>query len=195
MLEVACNVSGNLSHTFGAYLLLGGAEVHISLAVEGDEVDVGVRHLESEDGDADLDAAEGAAHSRGNALGKQLERQVILVAEIKEVVDLLLGDYQHVTLGNGVDVEESIVVLVFGDLVRGDFAGNDARKNRCHGELERDFNDFKFHHTGGRLNLDDLAHLVPEETLSDGGRGCDFLLAEVSLRVGDDGVFHHSVVG
>ena len=89
-------------------------------------MDVCVGHLHAEDGHADALARHSGLDGHGDALGEERQRRVLLVREVEDVVDLVLGDAERVTLGQRVDVEEGEVMLVFGNLVAGDLPGDDA---------------------------------------------------------------------
>ena len=60
--------------------------------------------------------------------------------------------------------------------------------------LNRDVEDFEFEHAGGNLDLDDLAYLMAEETLGDGGVDGDLACLQVGLALGNDGVGHLRLV-
>ena len=61
--------------------------------------------------------------------------------------------------------------------------------------LEADLDDLKLHDTGGYTDVDDLAELVAEKSLGDGGGAADLLFLEVGLGVGYDGILHSHAVG
>ena len=86
-------------------------------------MDVCVRHFQSQHGHAHLLAGNSLLYGLGDTLGEYVQCCKFVVGEIEYVVDLMLGNHQHVALGHGVDVEKGIVALVLGHTIRGYLAG------------------------------------------------------------------------
>ena len=121
-----CDAGGDVAHAFVGEVEFFLAEVHVALALQGNEVDVGVRNFESQYGHAHFAAGNGAAHGACHACGEDVERGEFLVVEVEDVVDFAAGNDEGVALGHGVDVEKGVEALVLGALVGGNFALGDA---------------------------------------------------------------------
>ena len=108
------------------------AEIEVGLGLDGNEVDVGVRHFHAEHSLGDACAGQSGFLSQSHALGKELQRSVVFVREVKEVVDLLFGNDQRVARSHRVDVEKRKVLFIFRHFVAGDFACHDFAEYRSH---------------------------------------------------------------
>ena len=85
-----------------------------------------VGNLHAQHGYADALAGDSGLHGTGYAFGKQRQRGIFLVAEVEDVVHLVLGDAKDVTFFQGIDVKEGEVVLVLGYFVAGNLPCDDA---------------------------------------------------------------------
>ena len=103
---------------------MGIGKAHVCLALHGHEVNVCVGNFKPQYALAHLDAGDGLADGYGHLFGKDLQTCYLLVAEVEDVVNLMLGDNQCVAFLQGIDVEEGKVVLVLGNLVAGNLACN-----------------------------------------------------------------------
>ena len=108
------------------------AEEHVALLLQRDEVDVCMRHLHAQHGHTDTLAGESCFQGLGYLLGKEIQASQLLIFKVKDVVDLMLGDNECVSLHHGVDIEEGKVVLILGHLVAGDLACHDSAEYACH---------------------------------------------------------------
>ena len=119
------NLGGQLLH-FGRFHLHVMAEIEVARSVEGHQVDVRVRHVDADDGDANLDAGAHLLEALGDGAAEavQLDKQVVI--EVENVVDFLLGNAQHVAADDGVDIEKSQTVVGLGHFVTRYFTGDDA---------------------------------------------------------------------
>ena len=95
------------------------SEIEVAWFVERHEMDVHMGHIDAHHSLADLDAGTDFLEPFGNALGEEVQFGKGGVVEVKDVVDLFLGDAEHMAADDGVDVEESQAVLGFKDLVAG----------------------------------------------------------------------------
>ena len=68
-------------------------------------------------------------------------------------------------------------------------------RHAVHGASDRNAFNLELHQTGRHANLYGVAHTVSEQTFGNGGRSADFLLAQVGLGIGHNGVFHAHAVG
>jgi hypothetical protein len=125
LLDCGSNLVGKGLH-FGRFHLHVMAEIEVARSVEGHQVDVRVRHVDADDGDANLDAGAHLFEALGNGAAEtvQLDKQVVI--EVENVVDFLLGNAQHVAADDGVDIEECQTVVGFGHFIARYFTGDDA---------------------------------------------------------------------
>lgn len=96
-------------------------EVHVALLGDGDEMDVRVRHLQTDDGHPYPFAGQGFLEGHRHLLGKDHHGGNFIVVEMKDIVNFPLGDDQRVAFCDRVDVEEGEEMLVFRNLVARDF--------------------------------------------------------------------------
>ena len=54
------------------------------------------------------------------------------IIDIKDIIDLLLGNYQGMPQGYRIDIEESKKLIVFRNLVARDLTRHDSTENSCH---------------------------------------------------------------
>ena len=108
-------------------------EAEVTGFVEGYEVYMCVWHVDAHHSLADLDARAHLLEALGNALCEEVQLAEELIVEVEDVVDLFLGDAEHMTAHYGVDIEESQAVVGLGDTVTRDFARNDFTEDACHG--------------------------------------------------------------
>ena len=107
----------NLCKLFGSEAQFGIAEEHVALLLQGDEVDVCMRHLHAEHGHANALAGECSLLCAGNLLGKEVETCQFIVFEVIDVVYFAFGNHEGVSLYHGVDVEECKVLIVLCHLI------------------------------------------------------------------------------
>ena len=88
-------------------------------------------YLEAKYGLTYLDAGVCGFDGACNLLGKYLHFAYLFVCKVEEVINLVLGDHQCVSLGQGVDVEECIELVVLCNLVAGYFACYYSAENSC----------------------------------------------------------------
>lgn len=112
------------------------AQVHIFCGVDGQEVEVSVRNIEAHHREAAAVAIEGLLDGLGDGAGKEEDVAEQCIVEVPEVIYLFFGDYEGVAGHLRLDVEESEELLVLSNLVGGNFAGHDARKDRRHGRVD-----------------------------------------------------------
>jgi hypothetical protein len=92
-------------------------------------MDVGVRHLETEDGLTHLDAGDNAFDGTGDMSGEDVEARQFVVLKVKDVIYLATGDDEGVTLSHGVDIKEGVELVVLRAAVAGDVACGDLTEN------------------------------------------------------------------
>ena len=130
LLECSVDLLGQSLHLLCWELEFGFAEIHVAFLTDGDEVDVSMRHFESDDRHSDLGAGHNTAERCGHMLGENVHLGQCGVVEVEDVVHFLAGDDKGVSFGEGIDVEEGIELFAFGALVGRDFSCSDFTKNR-----------------------------------------------------------------
>ena len=98
-------------------------------------MDVCVGHLKTKHGLSYLYAVEHLLLGNGYLLGKKLKVTQFLVSQVKQIVNLTLGDAQNVSLYQGVDIQECKAVLCLCNLVSGYLTCNDTAKD-CHDQSD-----------------------------------------------------------
>src|SRR5690606_1927348 len=116
-------------------LQLGPTEFHVVDAVDGDQVDVRVRHFQADDRYTDACTGHHRLDLASHFLGKGQHARKELIGQVEEVVHLHLWDHQRVTLAQRVDVEEGQVAFVLGYFVAGYLPLHDAGEDACHQRL------------------------------------------------------------
>ena len=91
-----------------------------------------MRHLKAQYGLTHLDAGEGTLDACSHVLGKHLHSGQVGIAQVEEVIHLLLRDDQCMSLNQRIDIEESEELVVFGYFVAGNLACYDFTENGCH---------------------------------------------------------------
>ena len=99
-------------------------EIHVALLVDRNQVNVCVWHFKTHHSHANAFAGHHSLHGCGNFVGKIPESGIFLGAEVEDVVNLVAWNHKSVAFGNRVDVEESIEILVLGNLVAGNLTGS-----------------------------------------------------------------------
>lgn len=124
-------------------------EAHIGFGVDGYEVYVGVRDFEADDGHAYAFAGDSFFEGFGHFLGEYVQVGEFLVAEVEDVAFFSFRHHKRVAFSDWVDVQKSIVLIVFRYFIGWDFSRYYATEYGWHGEnwLECDFNNFKFFDT------------------------------------------------
>ena len=116
----------NLLHLLGSEGQVGIGEAHVGFTLHGHEVDVGMGHFKSQHTLTDLDARNSLADSESYTLGKDLQTGEFFVREVKDIINLALGDDEGVPFLEGTDVKEGEVAFVLGNLIAGNLACHDA---------------------------------------------------------------------
>lgn len=119
---------GDFAELFRSQLELFAVEIDVIFVLDGDQMDVRMGNFHAQDDHCDPRAIYFALDSCGYLLGEDHHPGQCLVVEIEQVIDLLFRDYECVSFGERIDVEECVVAVVFGDLVRGNLPCDDAGK-------------------------------------------------------------------
>jgi hypothetical protein len=110
---------------FGGFHLDMMAEIEIAGVVERHQVDVGVRDIDSYDGNTDLNAGTNLFEATRDSAAEAVQFNEEVVVEVENIIDLLFGDAEHVAAHYGIDIEKCQTVVGFGHLVAGYLACND----------------------------------------------------------------------
>ena len=102
---------------FGSNLGALLAEIHVTLCLKGDEVDVGVRHLHAKHGNTYPLAGNGGLDGHGHLAGKGPQTCIHILIQMEDIIVFnVLGDDQGVSGSERVYVKERVVMLVLGNL-------------------------------------------------------------------------------
>ena len=107
-------------------------EAEVAGFIEGDKMDVGVRHVDADNGLPYFDAGAYFFQSPGHLAAEEVQLGEEFVVEVEDLVDFFLGDAEHVAAHDGIDIEECQAMLGFGDAVARDLAGHYLAEDTCH---------------------------------------------------------------
>ena len=117
LLEFCINLVGDFLELLCLELEVLLAEVHVSLAVHRDEMDVGMRNLQTQNHLSHLLAWEGCLDGLSHLLGEYLKFSQVCILHIEDVIHLLARNHQSMTFADRANVEESIELVAFCTLV------------------------------------------------------------------------------
>ena len=118
-------------HGLGGHLNMVG-EIEVAGFVERHQMDMCMRHVDTDDRDTDFDTGAGFLEAFGHLAAELMQIDKEVVVEVEDIIHLFLGDAEHVARDNGVDVEEGETVVGLCDLVAGDFTCHYSGKNGWH---------------------------------------------------------------
>ena len=101
-------------------------EVHIALLGDGDEMDVGMRHFQSDDSHTYALARHGFLDGLGHFLGKDHHAADFVILKVEDVVVFAFRNHQGMAFGDGIDVHEGKKAVVFSNFVARDFPFHDS---------------------------------------------------------------------
>jgi hypothetical protein len=110
---------------FGSDLELVPGEVEVIRAVDGDQMQVGMRHFEAYHGDATAITGKGFLDGFGDGPREYQQLAQVGFWQVKEFVDLDPGHDEGMSFTKGKDIQEGEESLVFGYLIRGYPASDD----------------------------------------------------------------------
>ena len=119
VLELCTDALGNRIELLWGEFEMRICEPHVCLALHGYKMYVCMGNFQAENALAYLYARDSLADGYSHFLGEYLQTGNLLVAQVKDIVHLVFGDDQRVALLQRVDIQESEVVLVFGNLIAG----------------------------------------------------------------------------
>ena len=125
LLECSTDGISHGLHLLSRKLELGVGEEHVFLALHGDEVDMCMRHFQTQDGFADLHAGDDLLDGTSHAGCEDMEAGNLIVLKVEDIIYFATGDDERVPLHHRIDVEESIELLIAGAAIAGDFACGD----------------------------------------------------------------------
>ena len=103
-LELSLNALGYFHKLLWSELKMRIGESHICLALHWYQMDMGMRHLKAQHALTNLHTRDSLADGDSHLLGKYLKSSNLLVAQVKDIVFLALGDNQSMPLLQGVDI-------------------------------------------------------------------------------------------
>ena len=101
----------------GAKLQLPAGKIKIIGAVDRYQMQMSMRHLQSDDGQPATIAGECSFNSMRNRFCKYQHLSQIVIRHIEEFIYLYLGDHQHMPFLEGKNIEERIELIILRDLV------------------------------------------------------------------------------
>lgn len=108
------------------------AEVDITYVVYRDEMNVCMRDFQSQHRNTNALAFYRLIDGARDSLCKYHHAAQEIILQIEKVIYFFFGNYQGMPLGQGVYIQEGIVVLILGYFIRRDLTVYDSGKNSCH---------------------------------------------------------------
>ena len=124
-------LSGQFAKFVGAHLNMV-SEIEVTRFVERHEVYMCMRHIDAYNSLSHLDAGAHLLQTPRHATAEEVKLREQFVVEVEDVVDLLLGNTEHMAADDRVDVEKSETMLGLGHTVAGYLARHYLTKNTCH---------------------------------------------------------------
>ena len=97
-------------------------EVEVGGSVERDEMDVCMRHVDSDHCHPYLDARADLFEAFSYGLAEEVQFDKKLIVNIEDIIDLFLGNTEDVAFGDGTDIEECKAVVSFCHFIAGNLA-------------------------------------------------------------------------
>lgn len=107
-------------------------EVEVALGTDWHKMDMGMRHLKSDDSHADAFARDGLFDGESHVFGEHHHLTELLVIDIEKVVRFLFRDDEGMPFGEGVDIEKGKKLVILSDFIAGDFTLDDSREDGGH---------------------------------------------------------------
>ena len=92
------------------------SEVQIPFCIQRYKMDVGMRYFHTEYSHAYPFAGHGGPYSGSHLTGEKHQLRIKRLVQIKEIIDLLLGDDQSMSLLQRIDIQKRVAVLRLGHL-------------------------------------------------------------------------------
>ena len=108
-------------------------EAEVTGLVQGHKVYVRMRHIDTDNSLAHLDARTDLLEALGDALGKEMQLTEELVVKVKDIVHLLLGDAENVSADDGINIQECQAIVGLSDTIACNLARNNFTENASHG--------------------------------------------------------------
>ena len=106
-------------------------EAEVTGLVQGHKVYVRMRHIDTDNSLAHLDARTDLLEALGDALGKEMQLAEELVVKVKDIVHLLLGDAENVSADDGINIQECQAIVGLGDTIAWNLARNNFTENEA----------------------------------------------------------------
>ncbi len=107
-------------------------KVQIARLVQWHEVNVDMRHIDTDHRFANLNTRTYFFQSFGNTASKEMQLGKEFFIEVEYVVNLFLRNAENMPTNDRIDVEESKAMLGFCDFIARNFTGNYLAEYRCH---------------------------------------------------------------
>lgn len=107
-------------------------KVEVAGLVERHKMDVGMWHINTHHSFANLDARADLFQAAGDTACEEMKFGIEVVVEVEYIVDFFLGNTQHMSTDDRVDIKESEAVLGLGHAVAWYLAGHNSTENTSH---------------------------------------------------------------
>ena len=122
--------SGGILGNYQTQLL--PAEIHIGLLRDRNQMDMRMGHFQAHDSQPYTLTLDSGLLGTSYPFSESYHPSQHRIIDIKDIIDLLLGNYQGMPQGYRIDIEESKKLIVFRNLVARDLTRHDSTENSCH---------------------------------------------------------------
>ena len=131
--ELGGDTVADFDKLFGGEFEMLLLEIKVAFTVDRHQMDMGMRHFESDNSHCDAFAGDGFLDGISHMFGEHHHLSEFFIVDIEDVVGFMFGNDEGMSCRQGVDVEKSKKLFVFGDFITGDFALNDFSEDGGHG--------------------------------------------------------------
>lgn len=101
-------------------------EIKIAFLDDGHQVDMGVRDFKANHSHGDTGAGDGFLDTFGHLFSENHHLSEFFVLDIEDIIVLMLGYHEGMSLGERIDVEKSEETVVFSDFITRDLPLDDS---------------------------------------------------------------------
>ena len=132
--ERVANRFGHFCKLFSRKLQLGIGEKHIFLALHRNQMNMSMRHFQTQDSHSNLLTRKSLSDSQCYLLGKNVHSGQLFIFQIKDIVYLTFRNDQRMSFYQRIDVQKCEELLVLRNFITGNFACYNSTEYGCHND-------------------------------------------------------------
>lgn len=132
--ERVANRFGHFCKLFSRKLQLGIGEKHIFLALHRNQMNMSMRHFQTQDSHSNLLTRKSLSDSQCYLLGKNVHSGQFFIFQIKDIVYLTFRNDQRMSFYQRIDVQKCEELLVLRNFITGNFACYNSTEYGCHND-------------------------------------------------------------